>query len=49
MGTIFYRCKMFPFKILGIVFIKIYMYPVMKSAGRKVTKPGKKIDFINSL
>jgi hypothetical protein len=30
MGTIFYRCKMFPFKILGIVFIKIYMYPVMK-------------------
>jgi len=27
MGTIFYTCKMFPFKILGIVFIKIYVYP----------------------
>jgi hypothetical protein len=25
MGTIFYRCKLFPFKILGIVFINIYV------------------------
>lgn len=49
MGTIFYRCKMFPFKILGIVFIKIYMYPVIKMRGWKATVTGKKFDFINSL
>jgi hypothetical protein len=43
MGTIFYRCKMFPFKNLGIVFIKIYTYSVMKSIVEKATETGKKL------
>jgi hypothetical protein len=49
MGTIFYTCKIFPFKNLGIVFIKIYMSPVMKKHRQKAMETGKKTDFINSL
>lgn len=42
MGSIFYRYKMFPFKILGIVFIK-YMYdrPHKKCTVERCSKSGK--------
>lgn len=49
MGSIFYTCKMFPFKILGIVFIKIYVYPTEYTGQESEQETDKKIDHINSL
>lgn len=49
MGTIFYTFKMFPFKILGIVFIKIYVYPAQCDGRESEQGAGQKVDHINSL
>ena len=42
MGSIFYTCNLFPFKILGIVFINIYIAGVLKWCGKKRRKAGVK-------